>query len=664
MKKLFLLATLAACQVPDKRPPGDDDSGGEPNPGEIDTQITLAPAEFSNLAVATFEFQSNVTTAHFECRVDDKPAAACTSPFVMPLADGSHTFMVRAIDGNGVSDDTPAEHVWSIDTVAPNTTLTEAPPAADNSTTVHFLFTSSEANVSFDCSLDNAAFVACTSGADVGPIGDGPHSFAVRARDRAGNVDASPAIHAWTVDTSTPDTTILSGPIGPTADASASFTFLSPDAGPGATFQCSLDGRGFDACSSPQAYQNLAMGVHTFAVRVRDAGGNLDPTPATRTWTVDLTPPETTIDSGPTGMVGSASASITFTSNEENSTFSCSLDGAGFAPCTSPFNVTGLAQGAHSFAVAAIDSAGHIDPTPATASWFVDTTAPDIMIFAGPADGDVTGPRVSFMFTVSEGTTECAIDGGAFAACTGPVSYNLPPGTHSFTLRALDAAGNSTTVVRTFTVVCNAPDATSSAGLLHFEDGAQILVNAAGGASATLGPTDQVETADPVLTTGRFGAGVQFTAGEGDLVAWPLGVALATSDFTIELWARPDVLSGTRDIVLSGDSRIAIRVTPDSATTVRISATVVGNNNVANTVTSAPVAAGTWHWIMVSLQEPVLRLWIDGARVENGDVRLNLVPSLGSLQFGGNYGGMVDEVWLSQVAITTDDSALTRYCPL
>ena len=663
MKRLCFLCALVACSVPDKHPP-QEDSGTDTTPDAIDTTITQAPGEFSNIAVAAFAFESNVATAHFECRVDETPAVACVSPFAAPLTDGVHTFMVRAIDPAGVSDDSPAEHAWMIDTVAPNTTLTEAPPVADNSTTVHFTFTSNEQNVMFECSLDNGAYGACTSGADVGPIGDGPHAFAVRARDRAGNIDSSPAIHAWSVDTSTPDTTIIAGPIGATADASATFSFLSPDAGPGATFECSLDGRAFDACGSPATYGNLAMGVHTFAVRVRDSGGNLDPTPATRTWTVDLTPPETTITDGPTGMVGSATASFTFTSNEDGSTFACSLDGGAAVPCTSPFTALGLAQGPHSFSVAAVDAAGHVDATPAISNWFVDTVAPSIMILAGPADGDITGPRVSFMFTISEGSAECAVDGGAFMPCASPVSFNLPAGAHSFTLRAIDIAGNTTTVVRSFTVMCGPPDGTGAVGLLHLEETGQILINATGGANATAGPTDQPEATDPVSASGRFGAGLAFTAAEGDLVAWPLAAGATTADFSIELWANASSLSGTRDIVLSGDSRIAIRVTTESATTVRFSATAVGSGDVANTVMSAPVSAGGWHWIMVSLQEPVLRIWVDGVRFENANVRLNLIPALDSLRLGGNFGGLLDEVWVSRTAITTDDAALGRYCPI
>jgi hypothetical protein len=40
------------------------------------------------------------------------------------------------------------------------------------------------------------------------------------------------------------------------------------------------------ACASPRTYRNLATGLHTFRVRAMDQNGNVDPTPATRTWRV------------------------------------------------------------------------------------------------------------------------------------------------------------------------------------------------------------------------------------------------------------------------------------------------------------------------------------------------------------------------------------------
>jgi hypothetical protein len=368
--QLLVLLAIGACGVSHKQlVPGDGPSpDGTPN-----TTIDSAPPQFANAAAASFTFSSDVAGASFQCSVDRESEVPCDSPYTRTLDEGNHTFAVRAT-ANGKTDQTPAEAVWMIDTRAPETSLDASPPVADNSTMVQFEFSANEQTVTFDCSLDNAAYAPCTSGDTFGPLTDGAHGFAVRATDRAGNVDASPAIYAWQIDTAMPDTQILSGPTATTSDRSASFTFDSPDAGAGASFDCALDSAGFAPCFSPHDIASVAEGDHTFHVRVHDSVGNVDPTPATRTWTVDLTAPDTMITSTPTGTVASASASIEFTSNEAAATFSCSLDGATPAACTSPFTVQMLGQGPHMFAVTASDAANNADASPATASWTVDTT--------------------------------------------------------------------------------------------------------------------------------------------------------------------------------------------------------------------------------------------------------------------------------------------------
>jgi endonuclease/exonuclease/phosphatase family metal-dependent hydrolase len=83
--------------------------------------------------------------------------------------------------------------------------------------------------------------------------------------------------------TQQPDTTITSGPSGSVSATTASFAFSSSE--PGSTFECSLDGAPFSACTSPKEYSSLAKGEHTFQVRAIGTGGT-DPTPASRTWTV------------------------------------------------------------------------------------------------------------------------------------------------------------------------------------------------------------------------------------------------------------------------------------------------------------------------------------------------------------------------------------------
>jgi hypothetical protein len=89
------------------------------------------------------------------------------------------------------------------------------------------------------------------------------------------------------VDTTPPQTTITSAPPATTTNTSATFSFTSGETG--ASFECSLDGAPFSACTSPREYSGLAVGAHTFRVRAVDAAGNADATPAQHNWTI--TPP-------------------------------------------------------------------------------------------------------------------------------------------------------------------------------------------------------------------------------------------------------------------------------------------------------------------------------------------------------------------------------------
>jgi hypothetical protein len=246
--------------------------------------------------------------------------------------------------------------------------------------------------------------------------------------------------------------------------------------------------------------------------------------------------------------------------------------------------------------------------------------------------------------------------------CTSPFAFNSAAGAQSVTITATDGAGNATTIMRSFTVACAAPDPAGSLGLLHLDDTGQVLANATGGAPAVLGSTDQPETIDPVPSTGRFAGGLAFDAGEADIVTWPLAGG-GQANFAIELWASPASLSGARDVFVSGDGRVAVRVT-GSGGNVIFAATVIDGSGVIHTVTSAPVAAGAWHHVIASLSDATLRLWVDGARTEIGDARPGMAPAFDSVRLGGAYTGSVDEVWLSGTAITDDESARGRFCPV
>ena len=79
----------------------------------------------------------------------------------------------------------------------PTTTIVRKPPAT-SSPDVTFTFRSNEPGSTFECSLDGAAFKPCLV-LELKGLAPGSHTLRVRAKDPAGNVDASPESYTWTV---------------------------------------------------------------------------------------------------------------------------------------------------------------------------------------------------------------------------------------------------------------------------------------------------------------------------------------------------------------------------------------------------------------------------------------------------------------------------------
>ena len=86
-----------------------------------ETALTAGPSGRVASAAASFRF--GAAGATFECSLDGAAWATCTSPHAYDaLADGDHSFRVRARDGGG-PDPTPAARDWTVDTTAPAPTI-------------------------------------------------------------------------------------------------------------------------------------------------------------------------------------------------------------------------------------------------------------------------------------------------------------------------------------------------------------------------------------------------------------------------------------------------------------------------------------------------------------------------------------------------------------
>ena len=321
-----------------------------------------------------------------------------------------------------------------------------------------------------DCSNTDASSPASAQPGAFTGLADGQHSLRVKAVDAAGNESAPSAAVSWRVgaaDTTAPDAPVLTGaPASLTNSTGASIGFTGEA---DATFTCSVDGGSYSACgSSPKALSSLADGSHSLSVKATDQAGNTS-TAVTASWTVDTTAPSAPELSGvPDSLTRIGSGQITFT-GEAGSSFKCSQDGGSFVPCTSPLNWGGGVEGEHipfRLTVKATDAAGN-ESEAASASWTVDTRAPDAPLLSGAHSGSTADTGASIGFSgEADASFICSVDGGSYEVCgsSPKVLSDLAVGAHSLSVKQADAAGNeSAAATATWTVEAPAPPADTTA---------------------------------------------------------------------------------------------------------------------------------------------------------------------------------------------------------
>ena len=194
-----------------------------------------------------------------------------------------------------IAPDTPDPEetldTWYLpDTLAPDTAVVAGPRGTVSSRAATLQFGSSENGSTFACQLDGGQWKECGTPLPYAGLGDGSHTFAVRATDNGGNPDPTAAAWTWSVDATAPETAIIGGPAATTRDRTPTFSFLANDLI--AAFECRFSGRPFGPCGSPHtATRPLAYGRHSFDVRASDSVGNVESSPARRSFAVDTRGP-------------------------------------------------------------------------------------------------------------------------------------------------------------------------------------------------------------------------------------------------------------------------------------------------------------------------------------------------------------------------------------
>ena len=269
-------------------------------------------------------------------------------------------------------------------------------------------------------------------------------------------------VDLYFIDVEGPQSTAFSsGPSTPTRFTSAQFNFGSEDLDAG--YECRLEKPGgtiidWYTCGSTsdksESRSDLATnGQYTFRVRGKDPTGNVDPSPATWTFTVDTVAPTVTLGGLPAHGAHTSSRSASFTENvNESATVACALDGTPIS-CSAP--IANLEDGSHTFSAQATDPAGNVGPT-ATRTWTVDTVAPVVAIDGDRQPGETTKQTgAALTATADSGTLVCTLDGQP-AACA-LTKTGLADGSHTFSAQSTDTAGNVGGATRTWTVDTTGP---------------------------------------------------------------------------------------------------------------------------------------------------------------------------------------------------------------
>ncbi|MGK3124520.1 Ig-like domain-containing protein, partial [Candidatus Pantoea formicae] len=441
------------------------------------------------------------------------------------LGQGQHTFTVTATDAAGNVTTSPTQTIINVDSVRPDAPDGVTATVDDNGTTTDLTSggTTTDNVITFGGSTEAGSVVTIYDGTTLlgtatvtgttwtfttPTLSNGGHSFTATATDAAGNVsDVAPSEpFTQTVNAGVPDTTSTllitddsgSTPVELTEGANTKDTtpVLSGVTGVGLLVTILVDGTAVGSVTSDLTTgqwnytPTLGQGEHIISI---SEGGVVTAGPVTIN--VDSIAPLVVTDlvvnnnssgsnvpvtSGSTNdntpvLTGTAESGAIITVYDGNTVLGTTVATGGVWS----FTTSTLTSGSHSFSVTATDAAGNVSDKSTAVPITIDTIAPAAATLV--VNNDITNTVVANGGVTRDatptltGTAEVGalvtiyqnnVAVGSVVATDGTWSYNignaLTDGAYGFSVRATDAAGNTSVASSTITVTV---DTTAPTGL-------------------------------------------------------------------------------------------------------------------------------------------------------------------------------------------------------
>jgi hypothetical protein len=366
------------------------------------------------------------------------------------LAEGEHTFSVRAEDNAGNIATSPVQFV--VDTLDPTveiTSPTDGEVVTSEDVTVEYTVDGTGTDiVSVERRVDGGAWESAgESSTTVESLDEGLHTVDIRATDEAGNEYTASV--EFTVELAAPTITVtITSPEDDALLSTDSVTVEWTVSDGEATVQVKLDDGSWQSATGDSAtFTDLSDGDHEVYVWATDGSGGEGEDSVT--FTVDTTPPTVSITApAEDALLNVASVVVSWTASDAETTERSIDGGVSWVVVTGTSEtISSLADGEYTVSIRVTDLAGN-DATDSVA-FTVDTTPPSVEISA-PEDDATVAADVTVEWSADDGsgsgveTVEVRIDEGTWVEVDGS-SYeftDLTVGEHVVDVRATDVAGN------------------------------------------------------------------------------------------------------------------------------------------------------------------------------------------------------------------------------